>query len=84
MYSHVVKSLKFGTQFPPRGRNKVVNPGMELEGLSALEDRVYTTDALHTAPHHYVKVGFGGSAPQQQTVSAVGHVRCGWQDRCTK
>lgn len=57
-YSHVVKSLKFGTQFPPRGRNRVVDPGMELEGLSALEDRVYTTDALHTAPHHYIKVGF--------------------------
>lgn len=55
--SHVVKSLKFGTQFPARGRNRVVDPGMELEGLSALEDRVYTTDALHTAPHHYIKVG---------------------------
>eukprot|EP00752_Nemacystus_decipiens_P014202 g12631.t1 len=54
--SHVVKSLKFGTQFPPRGRNRVVDPGMELEGLSALEDRTYTTDALHTAPHHYIKV----------------------------
>lgn len=52
-----MKSLKFGTQFPARGRNRVVDPGMELEGLSALEDRVYTTDALHTAPHHYIKVG---------------------------
>lgn len=56
-HSHVVKSLKFGTQFPARGRRAVTEPGVQLEGLSALEDRVYTIDALHTAPHHYIKVG---------------------------
>ncbi|CAN0025498.1 unnamed protein product [Scytosiphon promiscuus] len=53
--SHVVKSLKFGTSVPTRGR-RGNDPGMELEGLSSLEDRVYTVDALHTAPHHYIKV----------------------------
>ncbi len=57
LHSHVVKSLKFGTQFPARGRRGPVDPGVQLEGLSALEDRVYTIDALHTAPHHYIKVG---------------------------
>ncbi|CAM9412427.1 unnamed protein product [Ectocarpus sp. 6 AP-2014] len=53
--SHVVKTLKFGTQVPVRGR-RVIEPGVELEGLPALEDRVYSIDSLHTAPHHYIKV----------------------------
>eukprot|EP00904_Undaria_pinnatifida_P013499 jgi/Undpi1/927/HiC_scaffold_10.g04391.m1 len=53
--SHVVKSLKFGTQFPARGRRGSTQE-LDLEGLSALEDRTYITDTLHTAPHHYIKV----------------------------
>ncbi|CAN0515811.1 unnamed protein product, partial [Ectocarpus sp. 12 AP-2014] len=53
--SHVVKTLKFGTQVPVRGR-RAIEPGVELEGLPALEDRVYSIDSLHTAPHHYIKV----------------------------
>lgn len=27
-----------------------------MEGLSALEDKTYMIDRLHTAPHHYIKV----------------------------
>ncbi|CAN0022408.1 unnamed protein product [Ascophyllum nodosum] len=54
--SHVVKSLKFGTQFPTRGRRTQPTVNTELEGLSALEDRTYKIDKLHTAPHHYIKV----------------------------
>lgn len=57
--SHVVKTLKFGTQVPVRGR-RAIEPGVELEGLPALEDRVYSIDNLHTAPHHYIKVSQSG------------------------
>lgn len=56
----MVKSLKFGTQYPFRrkqeGRMEEV-----MEGLSALEDRTYLTESLHSAPHHYIKVGKRGS-----------------------
>lgn len=55
--SHVVTSLKFGTQFPARGR-KAHSPDVQLEGLAALEDQKYLVDTLHTAPHHYIKVRF--------------------------
>ncbi|CAB1115551.1 unnamed protein product [Ectocarpus sp. CCAP 1310/34] len=53
--SHVVKTLKFGTEVPVRSR-RAIERGVELEGLPALEDRVYSIDSLHTAPHHYIKV----------------------------
>lgn len=57
--SHVVKTLKFGTQVPVRGR-RAIEPGVELEGISTLEDRLYSIDSLHTAPHHYIKVSQSG------------------------
>lgn len=53
----MVKSLKFGTQFPSRGRRGKYSD-FELEGLSALEDRTYSIEELHSAPHHYIKVAF--------------------------
>ncbi|CAM9927755.1 unnamed protein product [Pylaiella littoralis] len=72
--SHVVKTLKFGTQFPLRGGRRAASPGMELEGLSSLDDRVYTIDVLHTAPHHYIKVVstfVGDRQPDQPNVDGL-------------
>jgi Endoplasmic reticulum vesicle transporter len=53
--SHIVNSLSFGSQFPTRNRVSL-GVNSQLEGMLRMEAETFTTDVLHSAPHHYIKV----------------------------